>query len=201
MRRTLADAVRVGIPMIQAYALHNLGNVLRARGELAEGMAAARRASEIARGLGDPRIEGASRGYLARMLVEAGEPGAAELEARAAIDLLSRNPPLLGLARAMLARVLLARGRAADAVRESAAAAELVEAGAEDGETLIRLTLVEALLGAGDMDAARRAIAIARDRLLARAARIRDAGYRESFLQRVPESAETLRLAGALLDS
>jgi len=201
LRRTLADAVRVGIPMIQAYALHNLGNVLRARGELAEGMAAARRASEIARGLGDPRIEGASRGYLARMLVEAGEPGAAELEARAAIELLSRNPPLLGLARAMLARVLLARGRAADAVRESAAAAELVEAGAEDGETLIRLTLVEALLGAGDMDAARRAIAIARDRLLARAARIRDAGYRESFLQRVPESAETLRLAGALLDS
>jgi len=101
----------------------------------------------------------------------------------------------------MLARVLLARGRAADAVRESAAAAELVEAGAEDGETLIRLTLVEALLGAGTwtrQGAPSRSRAI---RLLARAARIRDAGYRESFLQRVPESAETLRLAGALLDS
>ena len=200
LRRVLADAIRLGLPMIQAYALHNLGNVLRARGERSEGIAAERRAAEIACSIGDPRIEGASRGYLARMLVEAGDVAAAELEARAAVELLTKNPPLLGLARAMLARVLLAQGRAADAARESAAAAELVDAGAEDGETLIRLTHAEALHASGNEEGAKRVIGIARDRLMARAARIRDGAYRQSFLERVAESAETLRLAREWLD-
>jgi hypothetical protein len=96
--------------------------------------------------------------------------------------------------------VLLAQGRAADAARESAAAAELVDAGAEDGETLIRLTHAEALHASGNEEGAKRVIGVARDRLMARAARIRDAAYRESFLERVAESAETLRLARVWLD-
>ena len=47
---------------------------------------------------------------------------------------------------------------------------------------------------------ARRTIADARARLLAIAEKIADATYRRSFLERVPENARTLELAGAWLD-
>ena len=195
LRRVLADAQHLGIRLVEAYALHNLGNVVRSLGRLDEGVACEKRAVDIAKAIGDPRIEGASRGYLARMLLDLGQPVEAEVEARHAAELLSKNPSLVAFARAGLARVLLAQGKLTEAAEESAQAAALLDGVAEDGETLIRLTRAQALRAVGDHEGSLRAIEIARDRLLERAARIRDATFRQGFLERVPESAETLRLA------
>jgi hypothetical protein len=49
----------------------------------------------------------------------------------------------------------------------------------------------------GEQARAREAIIVARKRLLSRAARITSPTMRETFLTRVPDNAETLRLAGA----
>ncbi len=194
LRSVLAESHRSGIPMLEAYALHNLGNVLKNQGRLEEGMAATRRAVDVARVIEDPRIEGASRAYLAQMQMISGDLASAEVEAHAGVRLLGGNPPLLGVARAVLASVLLAQGRAAEAAEEADGANRLLDGGAEDGETLIRLVHAETLRAAGQEDAARSAITAAKERLLARAAKIGDESFRASFL-RVPESARTLALA------
>jgi hypothetical protein len=63
-----------------------------------------------------------------------------------------------------------------------------------DGEGDTRLVHAEALALAGETATAREALADARARLLARAERIPDPAYRESFLERVPEHARTMTL-------
>jgi hypothetical protein len=69
----------------------------------------------------------------------------------------------------------------------------------EFGDVLVRLAHAEALNAAGQVEAARSRIAVARDAVLAQASRIRDPGRRASFLENVPENARTLELAGAWL--
>ncbi len=58
-----------------------------------------------------------------------------------------------------------------------------------DGELALRLIWAETLHAAGDVDGARAAIALARERVLAMAERIREVGVRESFLPRPGERA------------
>jgi hypothetical protein len=63
----------------------------------------------------------------------------------------------------------------------------------------VRLAHAEALHATGAHDAARRAIADARGRLLAIADRIGDPAHKHSFLHNVPENARTLTLARSWL--
>jgi hypothetical protein len=72
--------------------------------------------------------------------------------------------------------------------------------GMEEGESLLRLAYAEALAATGALGAAWDALASARERLLARAALISDAQWRESFLAHVPENARTLQLARVWID-
>jgi hypothetical protein len=67
----------------------------------------------------------------------------------------------------------------------------------EEGEALLGLALTEALDASGDRPAAEATLRGARDRILARAGRIVDPGWRASFLHRVRENARTLELGGA----
>jgi eukaryotic-like serine/threonine-protein kinase len=69
--------------------------------------------------------------------------------------------------------------------------------GADEGEAYVRLAHAEALKANGEDDAARDAIQAMRIWLLDRAARISDPGLARSFLERVPENARALALAGA----
>jgi hypothetical protein len=64
-------------------------------------------------------------------------------------------------------------------------------------DAFIRLTFAEALLASGDPDAARAALAAARDRLLSKADKIRAPDLRRSFLEAIPDHARTLALADA----
>jgi eukaryotic-like serine/threonine-protein kinase len=71
--------------------------------------------------------------------------------------------------------------------------------GIEEGEALIRLVHTRALEAIGEDSAARAALIAARDRLLARAAKIADPALREGFLRAVPDNARTLAVARARL--
>ena len=68
----------------------------------------------------------------------------------------------------------------------------------EEGESQVRLMIAEALHATGDADA-RSSIRAARERLLARAAKITSPEWRTSFLENLPENARTLALARELL--
>lgn len=57
--------------------------------------------------------------------------------------------------------------------------------GIEEGESLASLVHAEALATSGDREGARLAIGEARDRLLQRASKIENDGWRRSFLERV----------------
>ena len=67
----------------------------------------------------------------------------------------------------------------------------------EEGEAAARLTYAEALAATGDHAAAAVAIAIARERILARAADMHRADLRQSYLERVTDNARVLELAAS----
>jgi hypothetical protein len=65
----------------------------------------------------------------------------------------------------------------------------------EEGESMVRLAFAEALEQSGSRDDARRALAIAHQRLLARAERIEEPAWRNRFLRAVPVNARIFALA------
>jgi eukaryotic-like serine/threonine-protein kinase len=97
------------------------------------------------------------------------------------------------------AKIRLTEGRPDEALADARKAAEVLAelGGIDEGEAQVRLTYAEALRAGGDIAGAEEAIAEARSRLLERAAKISDPELRRSFLERVPENAETLSLARA----
>ena len=104
--------------------------------------------------------------------------------------------------RATLAALRLAQGRAEEALTAAEDAMARCQTMGGCGMfrgAFVRLAHAEALHATGAHDAAHAAIAQARARVLAIAARIADPGYRASFLAQVPENARTLTLAGTWL--
>ncbi|WP_437318403.1 serine/threonine-protein kinase [Sorangium sp. So ce385] len=201
LRAALADAERMGLEGYMALAWIFLGGSLFRIGALDEAREVLQKAIAFFEALGDRRCAGTSRAVHARYLQRAGDLARAEAEARRAIDLLE-GWPILVLARASLAAVLLAGGRVAEALVEAGTATALADAlgTVEAGEPLARLVHAEALFAAGDLPAARSAIARARARLLDAAAQIDDAALRERFLQGIEENARTLQRAREWLD-
>ena len=174
-----------------------LCNVLADQGALEEAKQPPLRLIERARARGSARYEGQARLALAGVLLRAGDLDAAEREALAGLDL----PQLMPLDRmhgtALAAAIFLARGSPARALAtsEQALALYLKHDGHGPRHAFARLVHAECLLATGDEPRARKALAEARDRLLARASRIADAALRAGFLERVPENARTLALA------
>jgi hypothetical protein len=113
------------------------------------------------------------------------------------VALLETTKPFQVVALATRAEVTLARGRPSEALAEAREAMALLASlgKVEEGEELARLVYARALEATGDHPAARAAIADARDRLLATAARIDDLRRRDGFLQNVYENAQILELA------
>jgi eukaryotic-like serine/threonine-protein kinase len=164
------------------------------RSAYAEAIAVEREAISAAEAQSHARMICGGHLYLALILADAGIPDEAEREARLAIESASAAPLLRPKALAALASIELAGGRVDAALAAAREAHEALEGSAtiEEGESLVRLAYAEALHAAGHMAAAKDAIAVARERLLARATNIGDVEHGESFLTRVPENARTL---------
>jgi len=146
-----------------------------------------------------PLEEGRGRWVLAEVLRRAGELEDADAEIQAALATLRTAAPLdVPGALATLAALCLAQGRTAEALAAAEEGLANYEAMATCGffrGAFLRLVHAECLEAVGDHEAARAAIASARERLFAIAAKIGDPDYRNSFLESVPENRRTLELA------
>ncbi|UQA55411.1 ATP-binding protein [Polyangium aurulentum] len=198
----LSFANRFGLYNVRARIQHNLGNVLAHLGEL-EG---ARKVEEEALAAfvtqGDYWHEVAARIYLVHILLGLGRVEEAEQQVSRAVDLSLGVQPLRCSAALARARVLLVQGNGREAHLAALGAMYSMQklGSIEEDEPLLRLTFAEASWAAGLSSMARVAIGTARQRLLDRAAQIKDPAWRRSFLENVPENARTIELARAWLD-
>jgi tetratricopeptide (TPR) repeat protein len=201
LQAALGVAERMGLANVVHYAKHNLGLALAHLDRLAAAEEVERAAIAGFVGQGNRRLEGASRIYLARILLMAGRVDDAREEAVAALPLVDEMPPLRAYALGVHAHVLLAADDANAALAAAAAAMEVIAAlgGIDEGESLVRLAHPLALWPMNRADEAEAAIVAAADRLKERAARISDDGLRASFLGAVPENVRTLDLAAPWL--
>ena len=194
LREALDYARRLGLANVAATVKQNLGRALERQGRLDEALAIELEAVGELHAQGDRRLEAAARNYLAEILAQRGDLDGGEREVRHALTFATEpmKPPLL----ATLAQILLRRGRTDEALATALASHEIMdEIGAlEEGESLIRLTLAEALRASGDTTSADEAARRARTRLLARAEKIKDPEWRRMFLEHIPEHARTLAL-------
>jgi tetratricopeptide (TPR) repeat protein len=190
----LATAERLGVNHTIAAIKHNLGMALARTGDIEAGLAVEREAAVAFAALGDLRLEGIARIYLATILEISGDFLKAEGQAASAAVLLAASKPLRAYALSALARARLARGAGELAIGPATEAMGILDAvgSIEEGESLVRLAYAEALAATGDREGAHRALEAARARLLERASRISDPEQRRSFLQNVPENARTL---------
>ena len=197
LRAAITGAERMGLNHVVLAARESLGAVLAKRGHEAEARAMMLEVLKESVSEGDRRFEAGARTQLSRILLASGDLVGAVREAKGAIELTLPDAPGRAFALGALARAQLAHGRPLAALEAAEQAMELLEAlgGIEEGETLVRLVFAEAKRETGDAEGARAAIAAARDRLLARARRVDDLAFRQSFLRDVPENAHTLQLA------
>ena len=199
LRQSLAMAEAMGLRNVSAAATHNLGMVLGYLGRLPEATEVEEKALDAYCRLGDKRLQGGSHCYLSAIALLAGDHERAEREARAAAELLENSPPMRVSALAAQARALLALGRAPEALGLARTAVELLDGlvRVEEGEAAARLAYAEALSATGEHAAAKVAVAIARERILARAADMHRADLKQSYLERVADNARVLELASA----
>ena len=132
----------------------------------------------------------------------ASENDAAEAEERRALPLLEHAPPYRAALLAFMTLTMLHKGASPD--ESFVVAAEAMRllsevGGVAEGEAIIRVAYAEALHAKGDVEGARKAIGAARDRLLARAAKIKNPEYKRSFLGLIREHIRTLARAGEWL--
>jgi tetratricopeptide (TPR) repeat protein len=200
-REAISASQRMGLHIVTALAKLNLGVSLAHLGSFPDAITVAREAVDAFTEHGDHRLRVGARCYLARVLMLAGDLDGAERAARDATAIPTRSPPTHAHAHGMLAEILLRRGNAAEAMVAAAEAMRTLEevGRIEEGEALVRLVYAEALEATGEHEAARRVLAAARNRLMVRAAKIRDPGMRASFLGRVRANARTIALARAWL--
>jgi serine/threonine protein kinase/tetratricopeptide (TPR) repeat protein len=195
---TVAD--RMGLQDVGMTTLQNLGHALLHLEQLAEARRIELRAADEFRKIGERRMEGVSRLYLAKIAFQSGDLELAEQDARAAAAALEVAPPFRAVALAMLARALIGRAGFAEAVAVVGEAHRILESlgGIEEGESLVRLVYAEAFAANGDAPAFAVAIASAHERLQARAMNISDPAWRSRFLHGVPDNARTLALAASI---
>jgi len=146
--------------------------------------------------------EGRARAYLAGVHYFAGDNSAAEEEELRALPLLEHSPPYRAALMAFMTLTLIHKGASPDAISNAGNEAKrlLDEIGSVfEGEALIRVAYAEALYAVGDVEGSKLAIAAARDRLLARAAKIKNPEYKRTFINVVREHMRTLARAGEWL--
>jgi tetratricopeptide (TPR) repeat protein len=196
-RAVIRACEELGVVDLVAVQQHNLGLALARSGQFTEAIAIETRALEECVRLGNRRLEGCCRVYRSLIRTLAGELDAAEADALAALDLSRSTPPIRVQALAQLGGIHLQRQQHRQALALARDSVKTFEelGGTDEGEGLARLTYAEALHAAGEMEAAREAIRTARHRLQAAAARIADPGWRQCFLDNIPENRRTLELA------
>lgn len=198
--KTRARASVSGAPTLVTLVDHNLGEVLaHRRGKLGQAIAVESAAILELRAQGDVRFLAASLAYRARMHLAAGDLGAAEADAREAVERGGAVGSLVPIVFATLAEVLLEKSDATEALASASKAYAALAGGApvEAGESLARLVFARATAAHGDAKAARELAREAWRRLRAQAATFTPRSMRRTFLDGISEHRALRRLAEA----
>lgn len=198
LREVVTTADRLGLPEIAAIGRRELSRVLGWRGESVEAERQARQAVAVLGVRGESREQAVATSYLAELMLATGRFDDAAAQAEKAASALKTAPAERALALAILARARLGKGK----LQEAAVVAYEAYYGALETlgtmgecETVVRLAYAECLLAARDIEAARKILARARERLLERANALGPRGNRQAFCANVPHNAELLQLA------
>ncbi len=191
----LGRDARLGVTAAQSRL--RLGAAMLGRGARREAQAVISLAVTQSWERGRPRTEALARCALAGVLAADGDLEAAEREVLTALERVTTLPAPRSYALATLASIRLQRGARAAALGDATEAIQILNAlgGLDTGDAKVRRIYAEALRATGDIESSVAAIAWARGRVLERASRIDDEGWRESFLTRVEDNARTLALA------
>jgi len=151
--------------------------------------------------LQDPLHEGLARVYLAGVNHQNGAHALGANEAEESLRFLDGAPPYRA---SILGFLAVMRADAGDTEGAHAAGNEAMRllrefGGTIEGEAFAYLGYAEGLRAKGDVEGSKAAIAVARDRLLARAARIKDPELRRGFLEHLREHRRILGRAGEWL--
>ncbi len=197
LRAAIAAADRLGLRELSAMAHSSLCIALMYQGDLGRARAVNEAAIVVLEQHGSAAFAAIGRVYLGAILLASGDPAGAHALVSRVVTATDSRLPTRVLALAVLAQTCLAERRTDEALSLAREAMEGLDqlGGIEEGESLVRITLVDTLRAAGNLDEARAAAVSARDHLLARAAKISDPVWRGSFLAAVPENARTLALA------
>ncbi|MBK8259690.1 MAG: protein kinase [Polyangiaceae bacterium] len=196
LREVLTHAEPLALPQLLSAAKQNLGNVLSRVGKFAEARTLLEESLAAAIAQGDRRLEVGARVYLSLC---ASATGDLDTALNQVADITTKGMPALHVyALGARARALLAKGRtdeALGAAEEAMDSLRRLGGTIEEGEALVRLTHIEALISAGRRDQAAEALAEARRAIEKRAERIQNPILRQTFLDRVAENAQTFDLA------
>ncbi len=188
----LDDARRMGLRLVEGYALQNLGHARARAMRTPDAIRTLGRAIEIAASVGDAMLEAGARVYLAECALDADQIDDAMREAARAVAL--ATGPLFAIAESVLARALARGGRHEEALARARAARRAVPASDSEADAHVTLALAECLAACGQNDDARATAASGLARVRARAERIGSLAWREAYLTRVPQHARLAAL-------
>jgi tetratricopeptide (TPR) repeat protein len=193
----IARADAMGLRYVTCGVLPNMMLLFTYLARFDIARSAAKTAYEMSLEQGDPRSEAIILSYLSSLELAAKNHRAAEAAALRANLVAARVASLQPFAQACLARAYLAQGRVPESLKCATTAGRLFRKrdNVEDGEGVIRLALVEALLAANRKEWARRELIEAVERLHRESAQIENPTWRLNFLRRIPEHARTVELA------
>ncbi len=202
LRETEKTALALGLLTVAGQAKLRLALACMRTGRPAEAIRAAQEVAAACAAQRDRVGEGYARGCLAGVHYFGNDLDVAEAEMLKALPLVEHAAPYRATLLAFLALTLVLKGApparylaiGEDALRALEEAGNMAEV-----EALVRVAHAEALHASGDHDAARSAIRAARERLLARAAKIKDPDLKRTFLEVVRENRRTLARANEWL--
>ena len=197
----IASAERLGLGTVVNRAKLHLGQFYSRSLRTDESIKALTEAAAGFASQQDPVGEGLARMYRAGAVHLGRDHAAAAEEARAALPLLDGAPPYRAAGLGLMALMCIDAGDAKGAYEAGAEAMEILETygGTVEGEALIHIGYAEGLRGKGDIEGSKKAIARARERLLARAAMIRTPELRRGYMERLHEHSRILMRAGEWL--
>jgi tetratricopeptide (TPR) repeat protein len=200
LSQVIKEAERLNLRRIPGAAMRALCPALARIGRVEEAKDVARHAISLLSAQGDLQQASSVRIHLAQLHALSNRWELAREEILAALANLITMAPVRPHALATLARIELRDQKVAEALRYATEAMRLFKpmSGVDAGETLVRLVYAEALLASGQQDAARAAAQDALRYLTLRAQSISTPEHRDAFLQKIPESAQTLAFARSL---
>ena len=201
LKEALGSAERLGLLMLVNQAKLHLGQLYSRMLRREEAVSIL---SDVIRGFAEQQDrvgEGLARIYLAGVSHLHREHAAGAAAGEESLAFLESSPPYRASVLGLLSLMRADDGDVEGAHAAGVEAMKILETygGSIEGEAFIYIGHAEGLRAKGDIEGSKKAIAVARDRLLARAAKIENADLRKAFMENLREHQRILLRAGEWL--